>query len=451
MNYRNGKHTFEILSGIFFLILVFMPVRAQAAEKITGGATQETAVEISLDKDYEAEISLEEQNGVYYFGEAWYKVRIPEFAHYVGLATENAEAAEGTLYSICNDEYDLKDIYYDSYESVASALDDRYRVAYYYLDNEETYCYIHAWSYSPAGSSFRVVAGIHPLEEENVSFQLNQEYNEKFYFYSSSNSEICTSTYSFVAPYTGRYRIICNSKNGDANCELVYYTGQQAGNVYCEKNRSTSKIVNLKEGIKYLVCFSGRKINSAKPAEASFYISSAPIEAINLEKTKITLNKAEQYQINPQVVPEKAVNPKVTYHTSNNKVAKVSKNGCITAVGGGKAVITVDSTDGSGVQATIQVTVKPKKVTRLDLNISKLVLSKKTQKIPMIKAKTYPSDADNGTVTFKSSNSKIVAVDKKTGRLYPKKAGTVIITCVTNDGSKLKKTCKVIVKKSYFK
>ncbi len=145
------------------------------------------------------------------------------------------------------------------------------------------------------------------------------------------------------------------------------------------------------------------------------------MEAINLEKTEITLNKSEQYQIIPQVMPEKAVDTSVTYRTSNSKVATVSKNGCIIATGGGKAIITVNSNDGSGVQATIQVTVKPKKVTRLDFNFSKLVLKKRTKKAPVIKAKTYPTNADNRSVTFKSSNSKIVAVDKKTGKLYPKK------------------------------
>lgn len=451
MNFKYGKNKIVIFVGIILLALFFKPAKSQAAEQVMGGETQETAIEISLDKDYEAVISLghDETTGIY-FGETWYKVKVPKYAHYIGLATEELENGMGTLYSICNEDYDLKDIYYDSYESVVSSYDN-YRIRYYYLDGGESYCYIHAWSYSEISSPFRVIAGIHPLQEENAIFQLNQEYKEKFDFYSNSNSEICTSSYSFVAPYTGKYRVICDSRNGNANCEILSGTGQLVKNIYCERNQNTSNIIELIAGIKYSVNLFGSEIDDDKPAIASFYISSASIEAINLEKTEITLKKSEQYTISPQIEPEIVVDPSVTYRTSNKKVATVSKNGCITAVGGGKATITVDSNDGSGVQAKIQVTVKAQKVTRLDLNVSKLVLKKNTGVTPTLKAKTYPTNADDGSVTFKSSNSKIVAVDAKTGKLYPKKAGTVTITCVTNDGSKLKKKCKVIVKKSYFR
>ena len=103
-------------------------------------------------------------------------------------------------------------------------------------------------------------------------------------------------------------------------------------------------------------------------------------------------------------------------------------------------------------QAFCQVTVLPKLVTRLDLDQDYIEadLCACEKDGYQLKATAYPVDADNTEVTFTSSNSQIVSVDKTTGMLTLKKPGTATITCVTNDGSNLTKTCKVVLKRSHL-
>ena len=83
------------------------------------------------------------------------------------------------------------------------------------------------------------------------------------------------------------------------------------------------------------------------------------------------------------------------------------------------------------------------KVTKVSLNKSKVEV--KAGKSFIIKATVTPSTATNKRVIWKSSNTAIATVDKY-GKVIAKKAGAVIITCTTNDGSKKKATCKITVK-----
>lgn len=59
-------------------------------------------------------------------------------------------------------------------------------------------------------------------------------------------------------------------------------------------------------------------------------------------------------------------------------------------------------------------------------------------------ATVKPAEA-TGALTFTSSKSAVATVDEM-GVVTPHKPGTTVITCRTNDGSKLKRTCKVTVK-----
>lgn len=133
---------------------------------------------------------------------------------------------------------------------------------------------------------------------------------------------------------------------------------------------------------------------------------------------------------------------KVTWASSNNKVAKVSKNGKVTAVGAGKATITATHKD-TGKTLKCVVTVKAKstenadKVKKItgDAKVSVKVGEKKTLNI-----KVKPAGAK---VTFKSSDTSIVKVGKD-GQIKGVKAGKATIT-VSGGGVEFK--IKVTVKK----
>lgn len=123
----------------------------------------------------------------------------------------------------------------------------------------------------------------------------------------------------------------------------------------------------------------------------------------------------------------------VVYETNNKKVATVTKDGKVTAVGPGNAVITA-SANGKKKKCTVEV-----RKTSLSLNKSNVVLYTKGSSPVQLKARIV---GPSNSVNYSSSNTKFVKVDKK-GKLIPVKPGDAFITAKAN-GVTVK--CKVKVK-----
>ena len=82
-----------------------------------------------------------------------------------------------------------------------------------------------------------------------------------------------------------------------------------------------------------------------------------PVTSISLNKTSLTLEALDSYQLTATVNPSNAANRSVTWASSDGSVASVTQDGLVTALKKGTAVITVSAQDGSGVQKTCTVTV----------------------------------------------------------------------------------------------
>ena len=82
-----------------------------------------------------------------------------------------------------------------------------------------------------------------------------------------------------------------------------------------------------------------------------------PVSSVKLNKTILTLYKGKTYQLKVTINPSNASNKKVTWKSSNTKVATVNSTGKITAKGKGTAYLTVSSVDGKKT-AKCQVVVK---------------------------------------------------------------------------------------------
>lgn len=130
----------------------------------------------------------------------------------------------------------------------------------------------------------------------------------------------------------------------------------------------------------------------------------------------------------------KNVTKAAKYKSSNSKIAKVNKNGVVTALRPGTVKIT---TKYKGKSRTTKVTVKKAK---LSLN-KKTVELNRGQKFTL-KAFANNSGISNKNVKWTSSNSNIVSVNKN-GVLTTKKNGTTTISCKTMIG---KVSAKVVVK-----
>ena len=180
------------------------------------------------------------------------------------------------------------------------------------------------------------------------------------------------------------------------------------------------------------------KPTQAEVDEATTHLNAA-VEALVKADTKVTvtLNKKTATVYKGKTTTLKATvtgadAPKVTFTSSNPKVAAVNKTtGKVTAKAKGSAVITVKCGD---VKVTCKVTVK-----NPTLTLNKTSASVKVGKTTKITAKATPS----GKVTFTSSNPKVAAVNKTTGKVTAKAKGSAVITVKCGD---VKVTCKVTVK-----
>lgn len=149
--------------------------------------------------------------------------------------------------------------------------------------------------------------------------------------------------------------------------------------------------------------------------------------------------------ITPTISPSDATNKKVTWKSSDTKVATVSSKGVVTGVKPGTATITCTTSNG-GFVATCKVTVvKTVKTTAVKFSSSAVTIDDGTTK--QLTVTVSPSNATSKKVTYTSSNPKIAKVYSN-GKVYGVTPGTVTITAKTADTGKTT-TCKVTVKAVY--
>ncbi len=126
---------------------------------------------------------------------------------------------------------------------------------------------------------------------------------------------------------------------------------------------------------------------------------------------------------------------KVTFKSSNTKVATISSTGVVKGVKAGTAIITASYGNAT---ATCTVTVKA----------SSVKFAKKTVVVYKGKTATVKATlAGVSSVKYTSSNNKVATVNSKTGAVKGLKAGTVTITATSG---KLKATYKLTVKNPTF-
>ena len=85
------------------------------------------------------------------------------------------------------------------------------------------------------------------------------------------------------------------------------------------------------------------------------------VTSIALNKSQVTLDIGEIFQLVDTVKPNNAENSKVVWTSSNESVATVDQNGLVTAKSYGESVITVTTEDG-GFTATSNIIVKKKEI-----------------------------------------------------------------------------------------
>lgn len=188
------------------------------------------------------------------------------------------------------------------------------------------------------------------------------------------------------------------------------------------KEGSTKITITLASGTKATV-----KVKVQKSAVTTTKIT-------GLSKT-LKIAKGKKSILKPILQPITSVE-KISYHSSNVKVASVNSKGVIVAKKAGKTRITVKA---GKKKFVIAVTVSRISTSRIAGVAS--ILSVKVGKSITLKPKVVPSNSDD-KIIFKSLNTKIATVTAK-GKITGKKKGTATITVTSG---KKKVICKVKVK-----
>ena len=160
------------------------------------------------------------------------------------------------------------------------------------------------------------------------------------------------------------------------------------------------------------------------------------VKGITLEEKEINLyyEKGWKYTLKATVSPSNATNKKVTWKSSNTKIATVDANGTVTGKSVGEATITATTEDGKKT-ATCKII-----VTKLVINKTSLSLEKGKTEVLNVKS---AQNKKNVSVTWKSNNTKVATVDKN-GKVTAVSKGTTKIVATDKNGNKL--DCEVTVK-----
>lgn len=189
-------------------------------------------------------------------------------------------------------------------------------------------------------------------------------------------------------------------------------------------------------GMAVLLCQVPQEAVSAKVK-----VSKVTVKSNYGKSVHVAVGKKVKLTTTVKVSPNKAANKKVTYKSSNKKIAKVTSSGYIKGVKVGKCKVTVTSKKNKKKKAKITVNVV-KKVTSVSIGKPKDALY--VGNSVTLKATVNPVSGSYKKVTWSSSN-KSVATVTSAGVVKGIKAGNVTIKATSVEGTKKSASLKLTV------
>lgn len=155
-----------------------------------------------------------------------------------------------------------------------------------------------------------------------------------------------------------------------------------------------------------------------------------PVQSVSLSGQALTLDRGSSLRLSAHVEPQDATDQRLTYATSDKKIATVSSNGTVSAKTPGEVTLTV--TAASGASARVRLTVT-QPVARVSFGFDSKTIDK-YETIELSPA-ILPADATERSLVYSSSNPAVAAVNQK-GELTGLNAGTAVVTAKAASGKK---------------
>ena len=188
------------------------------------------------------------------------------------------------------------------------------------------------------------------------------------------------------------------------------------------------------------------KTSNGKTATCTVYVNK-PATGFSLNKPSTTLKVGQTEKLVAMITPSDASVKTISWSSSDKSVATVDGDGYVKAITPGTTKITA-SLFNSNFSASCTVTVIKNSNDPTGITLDITNISGKIGDVQLINATVSPSNADDKTVTWTSSNSEIAYVTSY-GVVTLKSAGTATVTAKTVNG--LTATCIVVVKSSEIK
>lgn len=211
-----------------------------------------------------------------------------------------------------------------------------------------------------------------------------------------------------------------------SNTGLITAVGVGTTNIVVKANVAYDTTNNPNKFAEAVITVNVRnKLNSIKFASAPIYIAAG-----NSQKIDVVFN------------PAKDVNTNLTWSVSDTSIIKVSKDGVLTGVTQGDAVLHVIAEDIGGAGITTQVHVEPKPVYATDFVLSPDKETIHVGDVYTLEKSFSPSGVTETNLTWDTSDANIATVDE--GVVTAKAVGEVVISAVYTDapnGKPITRSC----------
>ena len=160
--------------------------------------------------------------------------------------------------------------------------------------------------------------------------------------------------------------------------------------------------------------------------------------SVSIKKPGKKIYVGDSIRLYPSYKPSNTNVTSVTWRSSNSKIAKISASGKLKALKIGRVIVTVKTSNGKTSKRIINILERKAKSIKLKNPPSKIGVGESKK----LKAIISPAKTTNKTIRWKSSNSKVIKVDKN-GNIKALAKGSATITATTSNGKKTWKKIEV--------
>ena len=165
-----------------------------------------------------------------------------------------------------------------------------------------------------------------------------------------------------------------------------------------------------------------------------------PVTGVNISNKQLIVKKGETFSLSASASPADASDTSIVWTSSSHETVSVGENGKFTALKGGTAFITAQ-TSNSEISAECKVTVEVMS-TGVALDMEKVELWE--GETVTLSCTLSPDDATGASVIWTSDSDSVATVEN--GKIIAKTVGTAVITATASD-SGLSASCTVKVSK----